>query len=622
MKELTIRQETPADYAAVEALTREAFWNVYAPGCSEHYLLHRLRGSKGYLPELHLLALEGGEILGSIVFSRAQVHAADGSSAPVLCFGPLSVLPACQRQGIGSMLVKEGIRRAQQMGERAVIIYGNPAYYQRFGFRPASDFGISTAEGENFSAFMALPLYEGALEGIRGRFQEDAAFSNIADADVEAYDQRFPMKHKQKLPGQLRQLNQQEEDDMHLQENLKKYAALLLQVGLNVQPGDNILLRLDEHSLPLAREIARQAYQLGAHYVHPVFSDDELTLARFFHAPDAAMDEYPGALTDFSIAAYQQNFHILSLHAPNPELLKDVPPSRISRWQKASATANQPAMKYTMENRVKWVVAALPSPAWAGTVFPELPTDEAIRALWQKIFEATRVTEADPIAAWAKHEADLVRHETFLNEQRFEKLIYQGPGTNLTVHLPKGHIWVGGSAQIPRGDRFMANIPTEEVFSMPHAYKVDGSLAVTKPLSTRGRIIDGMRFTFKDGEVVDFDATVGKEILSDLLDTDPGARRLGEVALVGDDSPISNTGLLFKNTLFDENASCHFALGNAYGENLERGSELTDEEKRQVGMNQSITHVDFMVGGPALHVTGVRKDGTSVPILVKGNWVV
>ena len=409
---------------------------------------------------------------------------------------------------------------------------------------------------------------------------------------------------------------------MNLQENLKKYAALLVKVGLNVQPGDNILLRLDEHSLPLAREIARQAYQLGAHYIHPVFGDDELSLARFFHAPEAAMDEFPGILTDFSIAAYEHNFHVLSLVAPNPELLKAVEPSRISRWQKASSKAGLPAMKYTMENRVKWLVAAVPSPAWAEAVFPNLPLPEATEKLWENIFQATRVAEPDPIAAWEAHEAQLVRHEAFLNEQRFEKLIYQGPGTDLVVYLPEGHIWVGGSAQIPRGDRFMPNIPTEEVFSMPHAWRVDGELSATKPLCTRGRIIDGMRFTFKDGEVVDFDATEGREILSDLLDTDPGARRLGEVALVGDDSPISNTGLLFKNTLFDENASCHFALGNAYSENIQRGSELSDDEKRELGMNQSMTHVDFMVGGPELSVTGVKADGTEVPILVKGNWVV
>ena len=410
---------------------------------------------------------------------------------------------------------------------------------------------------------------------------------------------------------------------MNLQENLNKYAALIVRVGLNVQPGDNILLRLDPSSLPLAREIARQAYQLGAHNIHPVFSDDDMTLSRFLLAPDAAFDSVPDFFTAFSEAAYQHNYHVISLASSDPELLKDADPARVGRWQKASAIAGKPLMKYTMENRVKWTVARAASPAWARSVFPQLPEEQAVDALWRSIFAATRVDQADPVAAWQAHEQALVAHERFLNEQAFEKLLYQGPGTDLEVYLPKGHRWLGGSSElVGRGDGFMPNIPTEEVFSMPHAYKVNGTLRATKPLATRGRVIDGMSFVFKDGLVVDFDATQGKGTLKDILDTDEGARRLGEVALVGDDSPISNTGILFKNTLFDENASCHFALGSAYGENHERGNDLTDEEKQQVGMNTSLTHVDFMVGGPQLSVVGVRPDGKRVDILKNGNWLV
>lgn len=409
---------------------------------------------------------------------------------------------------------------------------------------------------------------------------------------------------------------------MDFRHNLTKYAALILKVGLNIQPGDNLLVRMDNCGLPLAQEIARQAYQMGAHNIHPVYADDEMTLARFVHAPEAAFDAYPDFFVDFSEAAYNHNYHVLNIHAPNPELLKDVAPGRISRWQKVTAVASERLMKYTMGNKVKWCVIAVPSPAWAQSVFPDKPQEDAIAALWDSIFAATRVDQADPVAAWEAHEAQLVAHEQFLNEQAFEKLLYTAPGTDLEVYLPEGHRWMGGSSVIPRGDRFMPNIPTEEVFSMPHAYKVNGTLKSTKPLATRGRIIDGMTFVFKDGQVVDFDATQGRDILSDMLDTDEGARRLGEVALVGDDSPISNTGLLFKNTLFDENASCHFALGSAYSENHVRGGELTDEEKKQVGMNKSITHVDFMVGGPKLSVVGVKKDGTRVQILEKGNWVV
>lgn len=410
---------------------------------------------------------------------------------------------------------------------------------------------------------------------------------------------------------------------MFIEEKLIKYAHLLVKVGLNIQPGDNLMLRLDEHSLPLAREVARQAHQLGAHTIHPVFSDDQLTLARYQLAPEAAFDSLPDFFATFTEAAYQHNYHLLTLYAPNPELLREVAPGRISRWQKVTALAGERTMPYVMENRVKWCVAAVPSPAWAQSVFPDLPEEEAMQALWQSIFAATRVDQRDPVAAWQRHEEALTAHQNYLNEQAFEKLLFTGPGTNLEVYLPQGHRWLGGSSLLEgRGDAFMPNIPTEEVFTMPHAYKVNGTLKSTKPLSARGRIIDGMTFEFKDGQVVSFDASQGKDILQDMLDTDAGARRLGEVALVGDDSPISNTGLLFKNTLFDENASCHFALGNAYGENHERGNDLTEEEKRQVGMNKSLIHVDFMVGGPQLSVLGIKKDGALVTLMEKGNWTV
>lgn len=410
---------------------------------------------------------------------------------------------------------------------------------------------------------------------------------------------------------------------MNLQENLIKYARLLLKVGLGIKEGDNLILRLDENGLPLARELSRQAYTMGVHNVHLAFGDDEITLARFQNAPEAAFDSYPAFMADFSEGAYNNNYHLLALNAPNPELLKEVDPKRISRWQKTSAKATEHLMKYTMENRVKWCVAALPSPAWARSVFPDLDDDAAMEKLWGYIFQATRVDQEDPVAAWEEHQQSLVKRQNFLNAQQFDRLLYKAPGTDLVVHLPKGHLWIGGASTMQgRGDTFMPNIPTEEIFSMPHAYKVDGTLASTKTLSTRGRLIEGMTFVFKDGKVVDFDATQGKDIMQDLLDTDEGARRLGEVALVSDDSPISKTGLLFKNTLYDENASCHFALGKAYGENHERGNEMTAEEKKEAGMNESMIHVDFMVGGPELSVIGVKQDGTKVAILEQGNWVI
>jgi len=409
---------------------------------------------------------------------------------------------------------------------------------------------------------------------------------------------------------------------MDLQQHLKKYAELILKVGLHVLPGDKLIIRLDEHGLPLAREISRQAYALGAHDIYLAFADDQITLARYLLAPEEAFETRPAFFAEFTEAAYLDNYHFLALNAPNPELLRDADPRRISNWNRVLSKANERVARYSMENRIKWCIACLPSPAWAKAVFPALGEDEAVAALWQKIFEATRVTMSDPVAAWQAHEAQLKRRVNFLNGQAFEKLLYRGPGTDLEVCLPEGHVWMGGSSRIPRGDVFMPNIPTEEVFSMPHAYKVNGLLQATMPLSTSGRLIEGMRFVFKDGAVVDFDASSNREILEDLLNTDEGARRLGEVALVGDDSPISRTGLLFKNTLFDENASCHFALGKAYSESHVRGNEMTAEEKRAAGMNDSLIHVDFMVGGPQLEVVGVKADGARVTLLRSGNWVV
>ncbi|CEM62408.1 aminopeptidase [Treponema phagedenis] len=404
--------------------------------------------------------------------------------------------------------------------------------------------------------------------------------------------------------------------------NIEKYVELILKVGLNIQKGDNLLVLVSEHTLGMVREVTRQAYKLGARDVIYDFSDDEMTLARYNFASDEAFKQLPQFKVEFLREAYKANYHRLALIAPNPELLKTVDPRKVSQWQLVYATAMKPVMKYTMENHVKWTVAAHPSPAWALSVFPELGEEAAIEKLWQKIFEATRVTCDDPIKAWQEHNEQLKRHQKFLTEMNFEKLLYRAPGTELEVYLTEGHRWMGGSAQTLSGVEFTPNIPTEEVFSMPHAYKVNGTLKSTKPLAVRGQIVDGFHFTFKDGKVIDFDAAQGKDVLRDLLNTDEGARRLGEVALVGDNSPISNTKILFKNTLFDENASCHFAIGNAYSENIADGANLSDERKKEVGMNNSVIHVDFMVGGPELSVIGVKKDGTEIPILQKGNWVI
>ena len=407
---------------------------------------------------------------------------------------------------------------------------------------------------------------------------------------------------------------------MDFNHNLEKYAELIVKSGLGLHPGDKLSIRVSEHSLPLARLVAKKAYQAGVADVRLEFSDDSMTLDRYLYAPDEAFENYPEYEVDFRESIFKDNYNVLSLATPNPDLLKPADPARIGQWQKIAGKASHRLMAYTMQNKVKWCIVGVACPAWAEAAFPELPLDEGMEKLWENIFKAVRIDQDDPIAAWEKHDTELKKHEAFMNEARFDRIRYQGPGTDLVVGMVKNHLWRGGSGFSMKGDRFFPNMPTEEVFSMPDADRVDGVLRATMPLSVRGQLVDDFHFTFKDGKVVDFEAGVGKQILQDLLDMDEGARHLGEIALVADNSPISNTGILFKNTLFDENASCHFALGAAYTDNLVGSTERTEEENRKLGMNSSLIHVDFMVGSKDVTVTGIKEDGSEIVLLKDGDW--
>ncbi|HNY84149.1 MAG TPA: aminopeptidase [Anaerolineaceae bacterium] len=407
---------------------------------------------------------------------------------------------------------------------------------------------------------------------------------------------------------------------MNLKENLEKYAELIVSTGLSIKPGDKLKIRVTEETLPLVRLVSKKAYERGALDVDYEFSDDTLTLDRYLSAPDEAFTRYPVGRIDFLEKQFKDGYNVLSLVAPNPELLKPVDSKRINLWQKTAGLASKRIQKYTMQNKVKWCVAGVACKAWAKAAFPKLNEAEAIEKLWENIFKACRVDLKDPIAAWRQHDQTLKAHKDFLNKAHFVKVHYKGPGTDLMVGLPEKHVWGGGSCVSANGDVFFPNMPTEEIFSMPDADHVDGTLAATMPLAVRGQIVDKFHFTFKDGKVVDYDAKVGKAILDGLLETDDGARRLGEIALVPHNSPISQTGILFKNTLFDENASCHFALGMAYTESLKGANRRSEEENRKLGMNNSLIHVDFMVGSEKVTVTGIKKDGTEVVLLKDGNW--
>lgn len=407
---------------------------------------------------------------------------------------------------------------------------------------------------------------------------------------------------------------------MDLDKNLEKYAELAVRTGINLKEGEGLIIAGNLDTLPLARKIMKKAYEAGAKHVEFQFNDDEMTLIRYNEGKDFVFDNYPKWKVDSLEAMYKDNYHHLFIGAPNPELLKDIDGSLVARSQKAQSLASAPAMQYRMTGFTKWTIIAMPSIPWAKSVFPDLSDEEAVEKLWEKVFEATRVNQEDPIKAWEDHDKNLKKYKSYLNEKEFDKLVLKGPGTDLEVYLADGHFWMGGSKESQKGDSYVANMPTEEVFTTPHRLKVNGKVKSTKPLSLNGKLVENFGFEFKDGKVVDFYAEKGYEVLEKHLENDEGAKYLGEIALVQDDSPISITRILFNNTLFDENASCHLALGRAYAYAMREGSKSTEEELSERGANYSLIHTDFMVGGPELEITAYEKDGSEVKLFEKGNW--
>ena len=404
------------------------------------------------------------------------------------------------------------------------------------------------------------------------------------------------------------------------QKSLEKYAQVLIQVGINLKAGEFIQINGDTDSLPLIRQVVRAAWQAGARDVKTLLSDKAINLAYYEEAREADLDYFPPFEADYQEAMLKAPYHRLHVSAPSLDLLAHIDQARIQRSQKAALTATRHLDKYMDTGEVKWAVAACPSVRWAQAVFPDLEEEEALDRLWQAVLSVCRVDQEDPVAAWLAHDRSLKVRERWLDDQDFDSLHYQGPGTDLVCHLAPGHKWIGGSSATPDGVDYMANIPTEELFTTPHAHKVDGHVRSTKPLSVMGKIVEDFGFTFKEGKVVDFYAARNADVLETLLDMDEGARRLGEVALVPHSSPVSQTGLLFKSTLFDENASCHFALGEAYAEALKGGPGMTSEERQALGSNDSMIHTDFMVGGPELTITGRTRDGRERVVLSQGEW--
>lgn len=400
---------------------------------------------------------------------------------------------------------------------------------------------------------------------------------------------------------------------------LEAYASLIVHSALCLKKGDNLQIRCNEHGLQLAEAVGVKAYEAGAYDVVINLGLDEVSKARFLHAPEEAMEYYPKYHVDYQESLSQDNYHKLFIDSMNPELLKDADPKRVAAFNKKRSAMNKPLQKYSLESIIKWNIAAFPSPSWAKSVFPELGEKEGQEKLWKLIKQAVRLDKEDPVAAWTEHDEKLKKRVAYLNEKQFEKFHYKSDKTDFWVHMAEKHLWSGGSFE-REGGNYFPNMPTEEVFSAPHAFKAEGRLHATLPLSLHGHLIEDFYFDFKEGKVVDFDAKKGKEVLEGLLDTDEGAKRLGEIALVDILSPIYQSGVLFNNTLYDENAACHFALGNAISVNLQDYDKLSEEERKERGFNESNIHVDFMVGSDKLTITGYTHDGKEDIIMKDGVW--
>ena len=402
--------------------------------------------------------------------------------------------------------------------------------------------------------------------------------------------------------------------------NLLKYAELAVKVGVNIQKDQYLFIQTSTDGLQLAREITKVAYKNGAKQVFVDISDDEISRLRYELAPSDSFDFFPEWKADEKIKLAELGAAFISIVSQSPDLLKGIEPNRIANFQKAAGTALSTYRQYIQSDKVAWTVIAAPSKPWAAKVFENLPEDEQVPALWNAIFEATRVTSDDPVAAWNAHNDNLHEKVDYLNFKKYKTLHYTAPGTDLTIELPEKHVWCGASSVSEQGISFMANMPTEEVFTLPNRNGVNGYVSSTKPLSYGGNIIDNFKCTFENGKIVNVTAEQGEEVLKHLISTDEGSHYLGEVALVPYNSPISNSGLLFYNTLFDENASNHLAIGSAYAFNIEGGKTMSREELNAAGANESITHVDFMIGSSSMDIDGILADGTREPIFRKGNW--
>lgn len=401
---------------------------------------------------------------------------------------------------------------------------------------------------------------------------------------------------------------------------LDRLAEVAIKVGLQLQAGQDLVLTAPMAALPLVRRIVEHAYKAGAGIVQPIFSDEEITLARYRSAGDASFDKAPGWLYEGMAKAFSGNAARLAISGDNPLMLAGQDADKVARANRATSMAYRPALEKITGFDINWNIVSYPNPSWAKLVFPDDPEDVAVGKLADAIFAASRVDVDDPIGAWKAHNARLKERWTWLNDQNFASLHYTGPGTDLTIGLADGHRWKGGASEAKNGITCNPNIPTEEVFTTPHKDRVNGHVRSTKPLSHNGTLIENIEVKFEGGRIVEARATRGEAVLLKVLDTDEGARRIGEVALVPHSSPISKSGILFYNTLFDENAASHIALGQCYADCFVNGTKMSAEEIAARGGNKSLIHIDWMIGSDRIDIDGVTQSGATVPVMRAGEW--
>lgn len=406
-------------------------------------------------------------------------------------------------------------------------------------------------------------------------------------------------------------------------EKLQQYAELLVKVGMNVQPKQPVFIRSSVETLELTHLIVEEAYHCGASDVRVVYSDPTLKRLKFENesVEHFANHEIKSYDVEARMDYVKRGAANLALISEDPDLMDGIDSQKLQAFQQQNARAFKGYMESVQKNQFPWVVAAFPSKAWAKRVYPERSVEEAYIKFIDEVFDIVRIDGNDPVENWRQHIANLSVYAQKLQQKNYHALHYVSEGTDLTVGLAKNHIWEDATSYVNGKEQaFIANIPTEEVFTAPDRNRVDGYVTNKLPLSYNGTIIDQFKLMFKDGEIIDFSAEKGEAVLKDLINTDEGSRRLGEVALVPDDSPISNRNTIFYNTLFDENAACHLAIGSAYAFNIQGGTEMTVEEKIASGLNDSNVHVDFMIGSSDLTIYGIFEDGSKELVFENGNW--